>query len=253
MNARCLARRRALLVVPALLVVLVGSCARQPREETQIEEPPPAGPVPDSEQWEAVIRLYETGMLQSVLDARYVAVYTLPGRNFTRLDTLEADFYDEEEQVTSHLKANSGEIYDQEAEGRRRVKTWGDVLLIGREGQTVRADTLWWDEVRDRVHTDGPVEITEEGDVLRGIGFESDTELTEMRIFNVSGESARGGRWLEEERVEEAPADTFGAGADSTAVIPPGTVATPPDTTVIPPRPEPAAGTGEARPVWEFA
>ncbi len=248
MTMHCLTRRSTVVALLTLLVVLAGACAREPREEVEVETPPPAGPTPDSEQWEAVIRLYETGSLQSVIDARYVAIFTLPARNFTRLDTLEADFFDEEEKVTSHLSANSGEIHDQEAEGNRRVKTWGDVLLVGREGQTVRADTLWWDEVRDRVYTDGPVEVTEEGDVLRGIGFESDTELTEMRIFNVSGESGRGGRWLEEERVEEAAADTVVAGPDSTAVIPPDITGASPDTTVIPPGPDPGSGTGAAGP-----
>ncbi len=246
MTMRRFTLRSSVLALLALLIVLVGACAREPREEAQIEIPPPTGPRPDSEQWMAIIRLYETGLLQSVIDARYVAVFTLPARNFTRLDTLEADFYDEEEEAVSHLSANSGEIYDQEAEGKRRVKTWGDVLLVGREGQTVRADTLWWDEVRDRVHTDGPVEVTEEGDVLRGIGFESDTELTEMRIFNVSGESARGGRWLEEERVEETVADSVMAGPDSTATIPPGMTAASPDTTVIPPGLGPGAGPNAA-------
>jgi hypothetical protein len=122
--------------------------------------------------------------------------------------------------------------------------------LVGKEGQTVRADTLWWDEVQDRVYTDGPVEVTEEGDVLRGIGFESDTQLTEMHIYQARGESFRAGRRLEEEREVEfarsdsaiAAPDTLAALPDSTA-IPPGTGAAlpdsataPPDTTIIPPR-----------------
>lgn len=230
----------------ALLLLGGSACSKPHREEPRLESAPPQGPRPDSEQWDAIIRLYETGELRSVIDARYVAVFSLPGRNFTRLDTLEVDFYDEEGEASSHLSADSGEIYDQETEGKRRVKTWGGVVLVGREGQTVRADTLWWDEVQDRVYTDGPVEVTEKGDVLRGIGFESDTELTEMRIFDVSGESARGGRWLQEGRVEGAGSDTTAARPDTTAARLDTVAAALRDTTRIPPaieraRPPPSA------------
>ena len=241
---------RGAALVASLLLLVWGGCGRAPREETEIAAPPQEGPRPESEQWDAVIRLYEEGMIRSVIDARHLAVYSLPARNYTHMDTIEADFFDEEGKSSSHLNAEAGEIYNQEKEGSRRVKTWGGVVLVGREGQTVRADTLWWDEVQDRVYTDGPVEVTEEGDVLRGIGFESDTQLTEMHIYQARGESFRAGRQLEEEREAEfarsdstaAAPDTSAALPDSTAILPytggalPDSVTAPPDTTTIPPR-----------------
>jgi len=219
-----------------LLAALAVSCAQSPRDATPPPDPPPPGPRPESEQWGATIRLYETGRIRSVIDAAYLAVFTLPDREFTTLDTVEADFYDEEGSFGSHLTADAGEIHDQEREGRRRVKTWGGVHLVGSEGQTVRADTLWWDEARDLVYTDGPVEVTEEGDVLRGIGFESDTELTNMKIFNATGSSLRVGGWLEEEREEDrlqsAGPDTASALPDTSAVLP-DTSAVLPDTSAV--------------------
>ncbi len=218
-----------------LVLVLGGGCGREPRQETDIATPPQEGPRPESEQWEAIIRLYEEGMIRSVIDARHLAVYSLPARNYTHMDTIEADFFDEEGQSSSHLSAEAGEIYNQEKEGSRRVKTWGGVLLVGKEGQTVRADTLWWDEVQDRVYTDGPVEVTEEGDVLRGIGFESDTQLTEMHIYQARGESFRAGRRLDEERETEfARSDSVAAAPDTSAALPDST-AIPPDAGAIPP------------------
>lgn len=202
----------------SVLLVLAG-CGRAPSVEDQVAVPPPEGPRPDSEQWDAVIRLYEKGRTQAVLEAEYLAVFDLPRNKYTRMDTLEADFVDEVGEVGSHLTADSGEIYDQEREGRRRVKTWGGVVLVGSGGRTVRADTLWWDEAEDRVYTDGPVEVTREGELLRGIGFESDTRLENMRLFEGSGISQRGGRWLEEERRADnrAPPDSSIASADSLA------------------------------------
>ena len=184
----------------AAMLLIVAGCGGAPSLEDQVSSPPSEGPRPDSEQWDAVIHLYKTGRKQAVLDAKYLAIFDLPGNNHTRMDTLEVDFFDEEGEPASHLTAESGEIYDQNRAGLRRVKTWGDVVLVGSEGRTVRADTLWWDEEGDRLYTDGPVEVTREGELLRGTGFESDTRLENMRLFDGSGVSQLGGEWLEEER-----------------------------------------------------
>lgn len=221
-----------LVRLPAVAAFLIlAGCGRAPSLEDQVSVPPPTGPRPDSEQWDAVIQLYEMGKTQAVLEAEYLAVFELPGNSFTRMDTLEADFIDEEGNVGSHLTADSGEIYDQDREGNRRVKTWGGVVLVGSEGRTVRADTLWWDEADDRVFTDGPVEVTREGEILRGTGFESDSRLESMRLYRGSGVSQRGGDWLEEERRADE-----GARPDSTAVPADSLYQSArPDTTGIPP------------------
>ncbi len=237
-------RRPALLV----LLVLLASCSRPPREETAAVQPPATGPRPELEQWDALIRLYETGQVQAFLEAGYLAQFNPPSGAYTHMETVEADFFDEQGEPTSHLVAESGRIFDQEREGRRRVKTWGGVVLTGNEGQTVRADTLWWDEARESVWTDGPVEVVDQGDVLRGIGFESDVALRNIHVYQGSGTFPRGGRWLDDERSAEgtgptkASSDTSGARRDTTTVPPdssrilPGAVTVRPDTVgVIPP------------------
>jgi LPS export ABC transporter protein LptC len=216
-------------LVMITLVGLLAACSRTSREEIP-PELPISGLRPEVEQWGALIRLFETGRLQALLEAGYLAQFVPSTGPYTRMDTVTADFFDPAGEVTSHLVAQAGIIYDQEREGRRRVKTWGDVLLTGSEGQTVRADTLWWDEDLDRVWTDGPVEVTDQGDVLRGIGFESDTALTDIRVYQGSGTFPRGGRWLKEEETGER------AGADTTAARPDTLRSTRPDSTVrIPP------------------
>ncbi len=218
-------------LVPALTISLVTGCEPTPQPDIADPAPTQLGPRPDSEQWQAIIQLYEKGVKRSVIDADYLAVFQLPGSNRTRMDTLEVDFFDIEGENTSHLIADSGEIFDQDREGRRKVKTWGGVLLTGSEGQVVRADTLWWDEEEDRLYTDGPVEVTQDGDLLHAIGFESDTKLENMVLGNVTGRSLQGGEWVDEEgRNEPAQPDTTATRPDTTAVRP-DTTAVRPDTT----------------------
>lgn len=222
--------RTHLFLVSVLTVTAVAGCEQTSRPDIPDPAPTQLGPRPDSEQWNTIIQLYEKGVKRSVIEADYLAVFQLPGSNRTRMDTLEVDFFDVAGENTSHLIADSGEIYDRDREGRRKVKTWGGVLLTGSEGQVVRADTLWWDEAGDRLYTDGPVEVTREGDILNAIGFESDTRLENMVLGNVSGQSLQGGEWVDEERGRDETTrpdttatrpDTSGAAVTGRGDIPP--------------------------------
>ncbi len=227
------------LLTAILLTMATGGCEPTQQPDVPEETPDQLGPRPDSEQWNAIIQLHERGLKKSVIIAVYLAVYQVPGNNRTRLDTLEVDFFDMEGEKSSHLVADSGEIYDQNREGRRRVKTWGGVLLTGTEGQVVRADTLWWDEAGDRLHTDGPVQVTRDGDILNAIGFESDTQLKKMDFKEVSGSSMQGGEFVDEERGPDPAAapETITAPPDTSRTVMADTSrAVPPDTsrTVLP-------------------
>ncbi len=197
-------------LLPILAVLLLTGCGARPGEDPAADRPPQEGPRPESEQWDARIRLFEQGLRRAFIEAEHLAVYQLPAETYTHMDTLSARFFDEDGEASSHLTARAGRIFDQEREGMRRVKTWGDVVLRGEQERVVRADTLWWEEGRDRVYTDGPVEVTEGEDVLRGVGFESDAQLRDMTIRRASGTSPRGGERVRDE-MRAAPPDTSGS------------------------------------------
>ncbi len=215
----------------AALLLPTSACTRRGEVQLPEERSPASGPRPDSEQWHATINLFESGHTQAVIRARYLALFQLPEKNYTHLDSLDVDLYDAAGEPSSHLIAEAGEIYDQDREGRRQVKTWGGVVLTAPEERTVRADTLWWDEARDRVYTYGPFEMFREGEYIQGVGLDADTRLETFRFLNASGWSLEGGQWLESEGETERTAPP-----DSTRSIPPDTIGTiPPDTSRIRP------------------
>ncbi|MGY8780135.1 MAG: hypothetical protein ACKVJJ_00565, partial [Fidelibacterota bacterium] len=95
-----------------------------------------------------------------------------------------ADFFNEEEIYTTNLKSEIAEV----EEDRDYLIAIGNVIVVSDSGVTLFTDTLSWDNVKERVFTEGSVVfITEQQDTLYGIGFESDVELNNWRILKPTG------------------------------------------------------------------
>jgi LPS export ABC transporter protein LptC len=91
---------------------------------------------------------------------------------------LSVDFYDETGRHTSTLHADSALV----REKQRFLEVFGDVKVTTDDGRKLETDHLAWDDQRRHITTEGYVVITRGEDVMRGYGFESDPELTYIRL-----------------------------------------------------------------------
>ncbi len=69
-------------------------------------------------------------------------------------------------------------------------KLWkliGNVDARNLEGDRFETDTLYWDEKAERVYSEAFMRITREDQVLTGIGFESNQNMTKYRIYRPQG------------------------------------------------------------------
>ncbi|MEW5700636.1 MAG: LPS export ABC transporter periplasmic protein LptC [Candidatus Zixiibacteriota bacterium] len=92
--------------------------------------------------------------------------------------SLSVDFYDEQGKHTSILVADSALV----REKARFLEVFGDVKITTDDGRTLETDRLAWNDNKRTISTDGYVVITKGSDVMRGYGFESDPELTHIRL-----------------------------------------------------------------------
>lgn len=99
----------------------------------------------------------------------------------TSIKELYLDVYDSVGVLKSWLLSDSAWL------GRKmdNIRLYGSVRLHTTEGLTVRTDSLWIDNKRKRAYTDARVRIiSPDGDVLSGVGFESDTQFQDWKIVS---------------------------------------------------------------------
>jgi len=70
-------------------------------------------------------------------------------------NTLHVDFYDDSVRVESRLTAKYGIYYD----NLNKVFLRDSVMVINKDGDTLRTPELWWDQNQQKFYTDKPSRI----------------------------------------------------------------------------------------------
>lgn len=145
---------------------------------------------------------YEKGNLSWRMKTAYLERWEKDERIFVR--PVLVDIYDSLGERAAFLRADSGTL-DMKL---TYVYAYGHVYALTPKGASVRADSLLWHKKDDLVKTDSPVRVvSEDGDVLQGIGFRSDAKMDKWQILsNVSGIFQDAARRLKEEDKKQAGA-----------------------------------------------
>ena len=70
-------------------------------------------------------------------------------------------------------------------------------------GERFNTSDLFWDQKAEKVYSDKYIRIQQKEQIITGVGFESNQNMTRYRIFNSQGEFP-----VEEEVTHSAPADS---------------------------------------------
>ena len=159
-------RLRTLAILIAC-VSLLGGCGRE-RSTGPVGS---TGELPDQEVRNFVLTETDEGTPVWKLYARYAAMYD--ARNNIVARAVRVDFFDPRGKKTSELSAREGEI-DQLS---RDMTARGNVVIQTAEGTRMSTEELRFMNRTQRVRSDREVRVERAGDVLTGIGFESDPEL----------------------------------------------------------------------------
>ncbi|MDR0749842.1 MAG: LPS export ABC transporter periplasmic protein LptC [Tannerellaceae bacterium] len=63
----------------------------------------------------------------------------------------------------------------------------GNVEIKNLEGEYFETSELYWDGTEDRIYSDKFIRIEQKEQIITGIGFESNQNMTKYRIFNSTG------------------------------------------------------------------
>ena len=79
----------------------------------------------------------------------------------------------------------------------------GNVEVESLQGERFNTSELFWDQKAEKVYSDKYIWIQQKEQIITGVGFESNQNMTRYRIFNSQGEFP-----VEEEVAPSAPADS---------------------------------------------
>lgn len=142
--------------------------------------------VSPTQQGKGITMIYtDSSRLKMVLKAGQMLTYDKNVKEpFTLLpDGLTMGFYSAEEKLEATLSANYGIHYPQ----RKRMEVKYNVVVVNKNGETLNTEHLIWDEVTKKIHSDVFVKITTAKEIIMGKGFESNEDLTQYQIKEVTG------------------------------------------------------------------
>lgn len=96
---------------------------------------------------------------------------------------ITAYFYNSNKKITSYIKSKYA-IRDERA---RTMTVKHDVIVINVKGDTLRTESLIWNENTNKINTTEAVKITTPDEVIYGDGLESNTEFTSYKIYKIKG------------------------------------------------------------------
>lgn len=173
----------AALVVPALAGCDLGSPADpSPAAGTDSTAFPSREVMYDVEHY-----MTTNGVRQAFVEAD--TAYLDPDSSFIEMRSVRMDVYTEEGRLRAEVTSEDGEL-DPATE---RLVARGDVLVeIAGTGRTIETEELHYDPRSDRMWSDVPTVMREEGRVVRGTGFESDGRFEHVTIENARTEGGVG-------------------------------------------------------------
>ena len=158
-------------IVLIWLSVLILLLCRQRDTSDVINSSPQESP--DQEMWDFKVTMSDKGYLDAILIAGHMSRFEK--KSLALFDQgVKIDFYNIDGEIASTLTSMAGEL----DEYTKNVKATGHVVVVSDSGMTLYTEELFYYNERGKIISNVDVAVTtEEGDTLRGIGFESDTRM----------------------------------------------------------------------------
>lgn len=96
---------------------------------------------------------------------------------------ITAYFYNKDKKITSYIKSK----YAIRNDRLRTMTVKNEVIVVNIKGDTLRTESLVWDEKTNKINTSDNVKITTPDEIIYGEGLESNTAFSEYKIFKITG------------------------------------------------------------------
>lgn len=177
-------KRIFIVLIVLLAIVVLSGCAEKVRPS--VLSGVSSTQLPSQESWNSTITFSDSGIVKAIVKAGHI--YAFDNSRATFMDSgVVIDFFDEFGNHTTVLTSHRGSV----DEGTNNLEANGNVIVTSDSGTVVKTEKMFWDNVKQLIHSPEFVHITSPTEDLQGTGFESDHNLRNYRIFKVTGTAER--------------------------------------------------------------
>ncbi len=174
-------RGAGVLLACALLAAAPGCHEQKPAAPVEEQQ----ADLPDQEGWNSRVHATKKGRPEAIVAYGHMKRFNSRKKVFFD-EGVAVDFYDLNGRMRSRLEAESGEMN----EATNDIIAHGNVVVVSDTGITVFTESLGYRQATGKIYSDVDVAlISDKGDTLYGRGFESDTQMRNWRIKQLSGAS----------------------------------------------------------------
>ncbi|MCX7798053.1 MAG: LPS export ABC transporter periplasmic protein LptC [Melioribacter sp.] len=162
-----------------LAFILFISCSDE-KVKPQVKYDYFKGEIPIHESWNSKVIFSSDGKLKAILYAKHLKKYEL--QKITLIEGVKVDFYDKNQKKTTTLTSKLGKVDDVTMD----MYAIDSVVAINDSGTVLKTDELMWRNKDRKIISDKFVSIKSKDEIIEGYGFESDQQLTNYVIFNIT-------------------------------------------------------------------
>lgn len=167
-------------VIYFFLIIIYLIACNEEKLKPQIDTSITSDELPDQESENAKITFTEEGKLKAILFADNIKV--IGKKNEKLLKNLKLIFYDNDEKRSSVLTSLNGKIDDNSQD----MYAIDSVVAVSDSGVTLTTSELIWRNKSKKIFSDKFVRIVSDDEIIEGYGFESDQNLKNYTIFDIT-------------------------------------------------------------------
>lgn len=142
--------------------------------------------LPAQESWNSKVIFTDSGKTHAVLYAGHLRMFT--GARETLLDSsVKVEFFNEQGKIATVLTAKRGRVDD----ATQNLYAIDDVVAVNDSGITLLTKELMWRNEDRKIVSNKYVTILTSAEKIEGYGFESDQNLSNYVIYNITYVSSR--------------------------------------------------------------
>lgn len=196
----CKTNRKGITIIPAVVVMLLlfsASCSKEKKDVVEVRFDPEQ--TYTLRTTDVTNLISDSGITRYRLSAKEWLVYGKAAEPYSYFPGgIYVEKFDTLFHTEASIKADTAYNYDKKG----LWKLVGNVEVNNLQGENFQTSLLFWDQKKERIYTDRYFRFEQKDQIITGIGFESNQDMTNYRYFNSTGVFP----------ITEAPADSTGAG-----------------------------------------